>query len=54
MFIDYENFKNKNKNKTYNIIRFINKIVDVGVINRARKLKSFLFKINFNNISRIN
>ena len=53
MLINHENFENKNKNKAYNVIRFINKIVDVDIINRARKLKSFSFKIDFNNISRM-
>ena len=54
MFIDYENSENKNKNKIYDIIKFINKIVNVDIIDYARKLKNSLFKINFNNISKIN
>ena len=54
ILINYEDFENKDKNKIYEIIKFINKIVNIDIINRARKLKSFLFKINFNNISKIN
>ena len=57
MLINYEDFENKNnkdKNKTCDIIRFINKIADVDIINYIRKLKSFSFKINFDNISKIN
>ena len=54
MFINYKNFEYKNKNEICDIIKFINKIIDVDIISHARKLKSFLFIINFNNISRIN
>ena len=52
MLINYENFEDKNE--IYDIIKFINKIVDIDIINRARKLKSSSFKINFDNISKIN
>ena len=54
MFINYKNFENNNKNEIYNIMKFINKIADIDIINYARKLKSSLFKIDFNNISKIN
>ena len=56
MFINHEDSEdeNKNKNEVYDIIRLINKIADVDIINYARKLKSSLFKIDFNNISSIN
>ena len=57
MLINYEDFEdknNKNKDKICDIIKFINKIIDVDIINYTRKPKSSLFKINFNNISRIN
>ena len=54
MLINYKNFEDKNKNKICDIIKFINKIADVDIINRIRKLKSFSFKIDFNNISKVN
>ena len=54
MFINYKNFENKNKNETCDIIKFINTIAGVDMINRARKLKCFSFKIDFNNISGMN
>ena len=54
MLINYKNFKDENKNKVYDIIRLINKIVDIDIINRIKKLKSSSFEIDFNNISRIN
>ena len=54
MFINYKNFEDKDKNKIYEIIRFINKIVNVDMINYIRKLKKISFKINFNNISKMN
>ena len=50
IFIDHENLEDK----VYEVIKFINKIIDVDIINRAKKLKSFLFNINFNNASRVN
>ena len=60
-FINYENSKDKdkdkfflNKNKICDIIKFINRIADIDIINYTRKLKSSSFKINFNNISKIN
>ena len=54
IFINYKNFEDKDKDKIYNIIKFTNKIVDVDIINRARKLKKISFKINFNDISKVN
>ena len=54
MLINYKNFGDKNKNKIYDIIRFINKVVNIDIINHTKKLKRFSFKIDFNNISKIN
>ena len=54
MLINYKNFENENKNQVYNIIKFINKIIDVDIINCMKKSKNSLFKINFNNASRLN
>ena len=54
MFINYENSENKDKNKICDIIKFANKIVDVDIINYIKKLKDSSFKIDFNNISKIN
>ena len=47
MLINYKNFEDK----IYKIIKFINKI---DIINCIRKLNNSLFKINFNNISKVN
>ena len=52
MFINYKNFEDKDK--ICDIIKFIIKIVNIYIINRARKLKSSSFKIDFNNIPKIN
>ena len=49
MFINYKNFENK----VCDIIKFINKIIDIDIISYTRKLKSSLFKIDFNNNSKI-
>ena len=54
MLINHEDFEDKDKNEIYDIIKLINKIADIDIINRARKLKNSLFKINFNDISKIN
>ena len=54
IFINYKDFENKDKNKDYNIIKFINKIININIINYMRKLKSSSFKTNFNNNSKIN
>ena len=54
ILINYKNFKDKDKNKACDIIKFINKVIDVDIINRARKLKSSSFKIDFDNVSKIN
>ena len=50
MFINYEDFEDKDK--VYDIIKFINKIADI--ISYTRKSKSSLFKIDFNNILKVN
>ena len=52
MLINHED--SENENKVYEIIGFINKVVDVDIINYTRKLKSFSFEIDFNNVSKVN
>ena len=54
MLINYKDFENENKDKIYEVIELINKVADVDIINYARKLKSFLFEINFDNVSGMN
>ena len=50
MFISYKDFENK----AYKLIKLINKVINIDIINYTRKLKRSSFKINFNNILKIN